>query len=101
MRLVPGPGETLATGLLEPVGVTIRVGDDVDPGRTLVQLWTDLPSLAAWAPEAAASGGGAPAAAPWHAETATPAGGGDFRIAVIPLATGACRAAIAHERAGY
>jgi hypothetical protein len=100
LRLVPGPGETVAAALLEPVGVTLRV-DSGNDERFAVQLWTNLPSLAAWPWEpppgadatagpggGSGAGGGGPA---WHAETATP-GNAENRIAVIPLCTGECGA---------
>ena len=81
-RLVPGPGDVVTCQLLEPFGITLRPERPQPPPRFAVaQLWTNLPTLSAW-------GGGAEE---WHAETAAPSSGNDFRIAVIPLATGARR----------
>ena len=87
-RCVPGPGETVTAHLLEPVGITVRFPDAVDASRSLVQLWTDAPSLASWRADAA--GGAAAGPRPWYGVTATAASACDYRIALIPLETGAC-----------
>jgi len=97
--------------LLEPVAVTIRAVRPQD--RRVVELWTNLPSLAA--PEVAAGAAG-PAGLAWHAETAValrvpsgdPSGGdahggpagdsgsaSEFKVVTIPVAIGAWLAVLA------
>ena len=92
LRLVPGPGESLQANLLEPQAIVIHLDAPVsDSEKCSFQLWTDLPSLAAWlAPRDRGGEGEAHApASTWHGETATGASDTEFRIATIPLSLGA------------
>ncbi len=82
----PGPSDTLSVSLLEVVQVTLRPHADRPLGSRTLEIWTNMPTLAALAgpgaaPRVAAAGG-------WHAETAVLGPSGDYKVATIPLATG-------------